>query len=129
MAALKRLSPWIACLAVVLNLLAMPLSRAMQSPDPQMLLWGGFCGTGSAPALSPALSKVLDNLAPLPPAHAMQHGDCCCGHAGLAAVPANYYRHFLPQYSPDVALDNPPLPTLHPRIRWPSLTPRASPIA
>ncbi|MFV3015924.1 DUF2946 domain-containing protein, partial [Pseudomonas sp. KHB2.9] len=32
MARLKRISPWLACLAIVLNMLAMPLSRAMQTP-------------------------------------------------------------------------------------------------
>ena len=33
MARFKRISPWLACLAIVLNMLAMPLSRAMQTPD------------------------------------------------------------------------------------------------
>lgn len=48
----------------------------------------------------------------------MQHGDCCCGYAGLAALPSNYYRHFLPQYTPDTSLENPELPTRHTRIMF-----------
>jgi hypothetical protein len=45
---LKRMSPWIACLALLLNMLAMPMSRAMQTPDLQLMLWGGFCSGGSS---------------------------------------------------------------------------------
>ena len=129
MARLKRISPWIACLAVVLNMLAMPLSRAMHTPDMGLLQWGGFCSGGASQALPPNLSKLIDPLQTAPSSTAMKHSDCCCGHAGLAALPSNYYRHFLPRYAPDTALDNPELPTLHPRIRWPSLSPRASPTA
>lgn len=131
MASLKRISPWIACLAMLLNMLAMPMSRAMQTPDVQLMLWGGFCsanGTGSQ-ALPASFNTRVDVLPTSPDNSMMQHGDCCCGHAGLAALPADYYRHYLPRYSADIALDNPPLPTLHPRVRWPSLTPRASPSA
>lgn len=129
MASFKRISPWIACLAIVLNMLAMPLSRAMQAPDMGLLLWGGFCTGGNSQALPANFSKLIDPLQSAPSKTTMKHSDCCCGHAGLAALPSNYYRHFLPRYAPDTSLDNPELPTLHPRIRWPSLSPRASPIA
>lgn len=129
MGSLKRISPWLACLAVLLNLFAMPLSRAMQTPDTRLMLWGGFCSGGNSSALPQAFSKVIDALQVPQSKSVMQHGDCCCGHAGLAALPSNYYRHFLPQYTPDTTLENPELPTLHPRIRWPSLSPRASPLA
>jgi hypothetical protein len=129
MASLKRISPWIACLAMLLNMLAMPLSSAMQAPDTQLLLWGGFCSASTSHALPAALGKLLDTLAPAPSKTTMQHSECCCGHAGLAALPSNYYRHFLPRYTPDIALNNPELPTLPHRVRWPSLTPRASPLA
>ncbi|MHA6127288.1 MULTISPECIES: DUF2946 family protein [unclassified Pseudomonas] len=129
MFSLKRISPWIACLALLLNMLAMPMSRAMQTPDLQLMLWGGFCSGGSSQALPASFDKRLVPLPTPPNKSVMQHGDCCCGHAGLAAVPGDYYRHYLPRYSADIAFDNPPLPTLHPRVRWPSLTPRASPTA
>jgi hypothetical protein len=111
-------------------MLAMPLSRAMQTPDMQLMLWGGFCSGGALKALPAGFNKLIDTLQQQTPSKTlMQHGDCCCGHAGLAALPSNYYRNFLPRYTPDTSLDNPELPTLHPRIRWPSLSPRASPIA
>ncbi|MFA0997486.1 MULTISPECIES: DUF2946 domain-containing protein [Pseudomonas syringae group] len=129
MSSLKRISPWIACLAVLLNMFAMPLSRAMQAPDMRLMLLGGFCSAGGSSALPQELSKMLDALQTSQPKPVMQHGDCCCGHAGLAALPSSYYRHFLPQYTSNTTLDNPELPTLHPRIRWPSLSPRASPVA
>jgi hypothetical protein len=127
MSSWKRISPWIACLAVLLNLVAMPLSRAMQTPDVRLMLWAGFCSGGNMGALPKDLGKAIDALKIPQSKPAMQHGDCCCGHAGLAALPSNYYRHFLPQYTANTALENPVLPTLHPRIRWPSLSPRASP--
>lgn len=129
MSSLKRIRPWIACLAVLLNLFAMPMSHAMQTPDVRLMLWGGFCSGGSLSAQPKDFSKVIDALQLPQSKPAMQHGDCCCGHAGLAALPSNYYRHFLPQYTDNTALENPVLPTLHPRIRWPSLSPRASPFA
>ena len=129
MSSLKRIRPWIACLALLLNMLAMPLSRALQTPDIGLMLWGGFCSGGASQALPPGFNKLIDPLKSAPSAAAMKHGDCCCGHAGLAALPSNYYRHWLPRYAPDVALADPLLPTLHPRVSWPSLSPRASPVA
>jgi len=128
MGSLKRTSHWIACLAVLLNLFAMPLSRAMQTPDVSLMLWGGFCSGGNLNAVPKDLGKVIDALQSPQSKPVMQHGDCCCGHAGLAALPSNYYRHFLPQYTSNTTLDNPDFPTRHPRIRWPSLSPRASPL-
>ena len=129
MVTLKRISPWIAYLVIVLNLLAMPMSRAMQAPDLRMMLWGGFCSGGNLSALPKNLGKVMDALQLPHSKSVMQHDACCCGHAGLVALPSNYYRHFLPQYTANTTFENPVLPTLHPRIRWPSLSPRASPFA
>ncbi|MCT9824888.1 DUF2946 domain-containing protein [Pseudomonas veronii] len=130
MALLKRIRPWIACLAVLLNMLAMPLNRALQTPDVQLMLWGGFCSGGVSKALPPGFNKLIDTTQQQTPSKTlMQHGDCCCGHVGLSALPSNYYRNFLPRYVPDTSLDNPELPTLHPRVRWPNLSPRASPFA
>lgn len=129
MGSLKSLKPWIACLAVLLNLFAMPMSRAMQTPDVRLMLWGGFCSGGNLGALPKDLGKVLDALQMPQPKPVMQHGDCCCGYAGLAALPSNYYRHYLPHYISDTSFQNPTLPKLHPRSRWPKLSPRASPFA
>ena len=62
MSSLKRISPWIACLAVLLNMFAMPLSRAMQTPDVQLMLWGGFCSGGGSQALPPGFKKTIDTI-------------------------------------------------------------------
>ncbi len=129
MAMFKRISPWIACLALLLNMLAMPLSRALQTPDSGLMLWGGFCSGGASQALPPGFAKLIDPSQQAPAPTAMKHSDCCCGHAGLAALPSSHYRHLLPRYTPDIALDSPLLPTLQPKVRWPNLNPRASPAA
>jgi hypothetical protein len=127
MVSLKRISPWIACLALLLNLLAMPMSQATQPADVPLMLWGGFCSGSPAQALPADFDTLIDVLPPGADNNRMQHGDCCCGHGALAALPGDYHRHCLPRYSADIALASPILPTLHPRVRWPSLTPRASP--
>jgi hypothetical protein len=110
-------------------MLAMPLSRAMQTPDMQLMLWGGFCSGVTSQALPPGLNKLIASVEQAPSKLVTQHSDCSCCHAGLVALPSNYYKHFLPRYAPDTSLDNPELPALHPRNRWPSLSPRASPLA
>ena len=79
MASLKRISPWIACLAVLLNLLAMPIGRALQTQDVQLPLWGGFCSANPSTPRVPALDKLIDTHAPASLKISMQHGDCCCG--------------------------------------------------
>ncbi|KAF0866585.1 DUF2946 family protein [Pseudomonas sp. LD120] len=130
MHSLKRVSPWIACVALLLNMLAMPLSRAMQTPDVRMLLWGGFCSGKSAQTVSPTIAKVLLDLPTRPSQSVMAHGDCCCvGQAALVAVPADDYRHSLPRDTANIRVNHPSRPTLSPRQRWPSLMPRASPNA
>ncbi|MBZ9783766.1 DUF2946 domain-containing protein [Pseudomonas sp. REP124] len=129
MSSLKRISPWIACLAVLLNVMAMPLSRAVQTPDIQLMLWGEFCSGGTSQTLPAGLDKPITSLEQASSKLVAQHGDCSCCHAGLVALPSSYFRHFLPRYTPDTSLDNPERPTLHPRIRWASLSPRASPIS
>lgn len=87
MSSLKRISPWIACLAILLNMFAMPLSRAMQTPDMRLMLLGGFCSGGGSGALPQELGKMLDALQMPQSKPVMQHGDCCCGHAGLQHCP------------------------------------------
>lgn len=123
----------IACFAVLFNLLAMPLNRALQLPriDGQSLILGSFCslhGTQSLPkSLVAQLKADLQALTDQPEFKA-QGGDCCCGHAGHALLPAAYYKHLFPRFWPDILLlaNQPALPL--PRQQWPSLNPRASPL-
>ncbi|WP_430715368.1 FUSC family protein [Pseudomonas rhodesiae] len=126
---MKRIRPWIACLAVLLNLFAMPMSRAIHAPDVRLMLWGGFCSGGNLSALPADLGKVIDALQLPQSKPVMQHGDCCCSHAALAALPSNPTGTTYRRAPPNTALENPELPTLHPRVRWSSLSRRASPFA
>lgn len=128
-ASLKRITSLSICLALLLNMLALSLSQTTQMPDTQLMLWGGFCSAGTSKVLPADFKKLIDPFNPATSNKLMQHGDCCCQHVGLTALPSNFYRHFLPRYIPDQLFENPELPTLHPRVRWPSLSPRASPFA
>lgn len=129
MPALQPISVWIACLAVLLNMLAAPWSRALDNPEMHLLLWGSFCsGNSSTAQHSPRLSRTIAQ--PAPAGDSMQHSDCCCcGHLGMTALPATYHRHALAQYVPATPLASPAQTIQHPRRHWPSLNPRASPHA
>ncbi|WP_342651353.1 DUF2946 family protein [Pseudomonas sp. REB1044] len=123
----------LACLVVLFNLLAMPLDRALRPPavDSSLLL-GSFCSLHGVQNLPKSvlaqlkldqaeLSDQLDST-PAP-------GDCCCGHAGQAALASTYFRHLIPRFWPDVLLLSPAPDRPVPREQRPALTPRASPLA
>ena len=124
---------WIACFAVLFNMLAMPMSGAMakassQSPTEQ-LLWGSFCSSTGTRMVAISLGN-LEQKAPSSEQHSnMQHCWCCSGSAPLVALPGHspqlYFAHFESNRSlPASTLDTPT-----PRQQWPSLNPRASPVA
>lgn len=94
-----------ACLAVLFNLLAMPLDRALQSPriDSQSLILGSFCSLHGAQSLPKSLlAQLKAELPQLDDQQDMKHqaGDCCCGHAGHALLASDYYRHLFPASGP-----------------------------
>lgn len=124
---------WIACFAVLFNMLAMPMSGAMakassQSPTEQ-LLWGSFCSSTGTRMVAISLGSP-EQKAPSNEQHSnMQHCWCCSGSAPLMALPGHspqlYFAHFESNRSlPASTLDTPT-----PRQQWPSLNPRASPVA
>ena len=124
---------WIACFAVLFNMLAMPMSGAMakassQSPTEQ-LLWGSFCSSTGTRMVAISLGSP-EQKAPSNEQHSnMQHCWCCSGSAPLVALPGHspqlYFAHFESNRSlPALTLDTPT-----PRQQWPSLNPRASPVA
>ena len=124
----------LACLAVLFNLLAMPLDRALQSPriDSQSLILGSFCSLHGAQSLPKSLLALLKaELPQLDDQPDMKHqaGDCCCGHAGHALLASDYYRHLFPRYWPDALLLGNSHRLSLPREQWPKLNPRASPLA
>jgi len=120
---------WIACFAVLFNLLAMPLASAAPRGPAEQLLWGAFCSSVGS-TLTPeimALGKL--DLGDQGDAKAsMQHCWCCSGAAPLLALPGH-----TAQLAPPLALPaarEPLLATFQPTPRqlWPSLNPRASPL-
>ncbi|CAI8920741.1 DUF2946 domain-containing protein [Pseudomonas sp. IT-P12] len=122
---------WIACFAVLFNLLAMPMTGAMaqaaQAPAEQVM-WGSFCSSGGTRMVAISLGD-LEQKAPQSDEHSnMQHCWCCSGSAPLVALPGHaphlYFARFESHRSqPATSLDNPT-----PRQQWPNLNPRASPL-
>ncbi|SDH85414.1 DUF2946 domain-containing protein [Pseudomonas panipatensis] len=119
---------WLACFAVLFNLLAMPLCRSMPAPQGDLVLWGGFCSaTGQAEL--PLVIKGGDRSDSGLPAAGQQQGSCCCTQASGAAPLAAHYRPLPPLVAGAVAEVQPILPWQPSHLRWPRLNPRASPLA
>ncbi|UVJ44544.1 DUF2946 domain-containing protein [Pseudomonas sp. LS1212] len=118
---------WIACFAVLFNMLAMPLSGA--SPQAEQLLWGSFCSGSGTRLVALSLGQAEQN-APQNNDHStMQHCWCCSGSTPLVALPGHAARLILAYH--DVTVDAPTASAITPtpRQQWPSLNPRASPLA
>lgn len=126
----RRHLAWIACLAVLFNLLAMPLSSAAPKGPAEQLLWGAFCSsmTGKAKVDIQALAKI-DLGSQGDPHSNMQHCWCCSGAAPLLALPGYPAQLHNPPalFAGQVAALIDYRPT--PRQLWPALNPRASPVA
>lgn len=117
---------WIACCAVLFNLLAMPLSASAARAPAEQLLWGAFCSTGGTKLVAVSIGQ-LDPDQSNDDHAVMQHCWCCSGAAPSLALPGTAPQLVLPQPALASILDThrPTQPT--PRERWPSLNPRASP--
>lgn len=122
---------WIACFAVLFNMLAMPLSGAMAqaaSSSGEQILWSSFC-TGSGMKMMAIDIGATDQKAPQNDSHSnMQHCWCCSGGAPLLALPGHSPQLYFAQFESNrsVAPASLQAPTL--RQQWPSLNPRASPL-
>jgi len=125
MSVTRRFSHWLACFAVLVNLLAMPLhAQQMQAMEGMP---AEHCGMPGMAAMHDDIRRLVDVLDPHP--HKMHHGDCCCcGASGLAGPPANHWRAPLPRYVAQGPVLQPAVHSVTPRYRWPSLNPRASPL-
>ena len=123
----------LACFAVLFNLLVMPLDCSLREPAvDQSLLLGSFCslhGVQSLPKSLLAQLKLDQSERSGSADSKLRSGDCCCGHAGQAVLPGDYFKHLFPRFWPDDLLlgHAPTLPL--PREQWPKLNPRASPLA
>lgn len=122
---------WIACFAVLFNMLAMPMTGAMAqaaNAPAEQLLWGSFCSSSGTKMVAISLGEA-EQKAPQNDDHsAMQHCWCCSGSAQLSALPGHapqlYFTRFESSHSQPAAVLDTPLP----RQQWPSLNPRASPL-
>ncbi len=126
----RRHIAWIACLAVLFNLLAMPLSSAAPKGPAEQLLWGAFCSSmaNKAKVDVQALAKI--DLGPQSDDSAStMHCWCCLGAAPpLASGGQALQLHALPaRLAGPLSMGAPPTPT--PRQLRPALNPRASPLA
>lgn len=119
---------WLACFAVLLNLLVMPHCRSMSMPQADLVLAGGFC-SASGHADVPIVVKVDDAGSSGSGGHAAHEGSCCCTHAAGAAPLASHYRPLPPAIAQAQPVVEPLLPWRPAHLRWPSLNPRASPVA
>ncbi|SDZ09889.1 DUF2946 domain-containing protein [Pseudomonas sp. NFIX28] len=123
---------WIACFAVLFNMLAMPLSGAMQQADrapAEQLLWGSFCSSSGTKLVAISLGK-LEQQAPQNDDHStMQHCWCCSGSAPLVALPGHAPQLYFARFESNRSVAPPALAMPTPRQQWPSLNPRASPLA
>ncbi|PRB52297.1 hypothetical protein CQ009_09360 [Pseudomonas sp. MYb2] len=122
---------WIACFAVLFNMLAMPMTGAMaqaaNSPAEQ-LLWSSFC-TGSGTKMVAINIGTTDQKAPSNDNHSnMQHCWCCSGSAPLVALPGHSPQLYFARYESNRSVAPALLQAPTPRQQWPSLNPRASPL-
>ncbi|MBJ9974746.1 DUF2946 domain-containing protein [Pseudomonas sp. S75] len=125
----RRHIAWIACLAVLFNLLAMPLSSAAPKGPAEQLLWGAFCSSGGGKATLDVQGLAKIDLGQQDAHSNMQHCWCCSGGAPMLALGGQPLRMHGPQ---PVAFSPPPPLATHqptPRQQWPALNPRASPLA
>ncbi|MDI2593550.1 DUF2946 domain-containing protein [Pseudomonas sp. 681] len=122
---------WIACFAVLFNMLAMPMTGAMapstKSPAEQFL-WSSFCTSSGTRMVAVSLG-TFEQKAPQNDDHSnMQHCWCCSGSAPLVALPGHVPQLYFARLEANRSLPPVSLDTPTPRQQWPSLNPRASPL-
>jgi hypothetical protein len=121
---------WIACFAVLFNMLAMPMSGAMAQTAPaEQLLWGSFCSSSGTRMVAISLGDIEQKKTQSDDHSNMQHCWCCSGSAPLVALPGHEPHLYFASFEANRALPPASLSTPTPRQQWPSLNPRASPLA
>ena len=121
---------WIACFAVLFNMLAMSTAGAMsdtkQAPTEQFM-WSSFCTSTGTKMVAVSLGK-FEPADSQPDDHStMQHCWCCSGSASLVALPGHVPQLYVTRFEAAQSLPPPSLQSPTPRQQWPSLNPRASP--
>ena len=124
---------WIACFAVLFNMLAMPLSGNVgamanaQAPSEQ-LLWGSFCSSSGTKMVAVSLGKLEQGTSQKDTHSTMQHCWCCSGAASLVALTGHSPQLYLDARPSHRGIAHSKLDSPTPRQQWPSLNPRASPL-
>ncbi|HCJ27772.1 MAG TPA: hypothetical protein DHV63_00315 [Pseudomonas sp.] len=135
----RRTPVWIAALAVLLHLFAMPLMGA----GARVSGMAGHCPMVEASqhdarhvamhvhALHGGHASHESESSPKPAPRHHLGMPCCCtaGSAALAAIPSSALELHEPRRVRLSVLPLAVAPRLSPRYRWPSLNPRASPVA
>lgn len=135
----RRVPVWIAALAVLLHLFAMPLMAGGARGSGFV---AAHCAMADAGTRDPHLVATPDRHAthdnhgssdrePAPkPSHHVNMPCCCAaGSASLAAIPASTPELQVPRQVRLSVLALMTAAPLSPRYRWPRLNPRASPLA
>ncbi|MDP9785470.1 DUF2946 domain-containing protein [Pseudomonas fluorescens] len=122
---------WIACFAVLFNMLAMPLSGSggtVASAPTEQVLWGSFCSSSGTKMLAISLGKFEQGTPQKDNHSTMQHCWCCSGSAPLVALTGHTPQLYLDAELAHRRIAHSKLDSPTPRQQWPSLNPRASPL-
>ena len=123
---------WIACFAVLFNMLAMSFSGAMaqssEGPVEQFMM-SSFCTSTGTKMVAVSLGKFEAADSQKDDHSNMQHCWCCSGAAPLVALPTHIPSLYFAAIERGHSLLPDHLKRPTPRQQWPSLNPRASPLA
>ena len=122
---------WIACFAVLFNMLAMPLSgtvAASTNTPAEQLLWGSFCSSSGTKMVAISLGKFEQGTPSKDDHSTMQHCWCCSGSPSSVALAGQAPQLYLDARPVQGGVIPPALDSPTPRQQWPNLNPRASPL-
>lgn len=123
---------WIACFAVLFNMLAMSLmngSMAQPREGPvEQFMMSSFCTSMGTKMVAVSLGTFEASDTQNDHHSTMQHCWCCSGSAPVVALPAHIPKLYFAaiEHGHSQIPDHLKRPT--PRQQWPSLNPRASPL-
>ena len=123
---------WIACFAVLFNMLVMSMAGAVapagRAPVEQFMM-SSFCTSMGTKLVSVSLGTFEPADTQSDNHSTMQHCWCCSGSVPLVALPAHIPTLYFAAIEQGHSLVPDHLKRPTPRQQWPSLNPRASPLA
>ena len=122
---------WIACFAVLFNMLAMSMTgaaaRSGGEPVEQFMV-SSFCTSMGTQMVSVSLGTFKPGDSQPDDHSSMQHCWCCSGSSPLVALPTHIPTLYFAAIEHGHSLVPEHLKRPTPRQQWPSLNPRASPL-